>query len=176
MSDGNWFSKFFVSKVWAPLQSLLKINPNTPAYDAQLKTLHNSIMYDWSASQKNILLITGHTHQPVFESLTEIERLYRKLLEAQKEKNGDTIDKVEKEIQLRKFEYNHVNSEYLKMKPSYFNSGCCCFNDGDITGIEIENGFIRLIKWESKKGVPAREVLEENELKTVFSNLKLVDS
>jgi hypothetical protein len=173
MSDGNWFSKFFVSKIWAPLQSLLKINPNTPAYDAQLKTLHNSIMYDWSASQKNILLITGHTHQPVFESLTEIEILYRKLLEARKQNNNTDVENLEKKITERKFEYNHVNNEYLTMKPSYFNSGCCCFNDGDITGIEIENGFIRLIKWESKKGVPIREVLEESELRQVFGNLKI---
>ena len=30
-SDGNWFSKFFVAYIWAPLQSLLRINPNTPA-------------------------------------------------------------------------------------------------------------------------------------------------
>jgi len=30
-SDGNWFSKFFVANIWAPLQSLLRINPNTPA-------------------------------------------------------------------------------------------------------------------------------------------------
>src|SRR5437588_1366 len=72
MSDGNWFSKFFVSKIWAPLQALLKINPNTPAYNNQLKTLHNEIMYNWSAAQKNLVLVTGHTHQPVFESLTHI--------------------------------------------------------------------------------------------------------
>src|SRR5688572_28677605 len=72
-SDGNWFSKFFVSKIWAPLQSFTKINPNTPAYDSQLKTLHNQLMYEWSYGQKNLLLITGHTHQPVFESLTHIE-------------------------------------------------------------------------------------------------------
>ena len=31
---------------------------------------------------------------------------------------------------------------------TYFNSGCCCFDDGDITGIEIEAGMIRLIKWQ----------------------------
>lgn len=171
MSDGNWFSKFFVSKIWAPLQLVLKINPNTPAYDAQLKTLHNSIMYEWSASQNGILLVTGHTHQPVFKSLTEIEQLYRKLLESQKQNNKPEIDKLEKEITKRKFEYSHVNNEYLSMKPSYFNSGCCCFNDGDITGIEIENGYIRLIKWESKKGKPEREILEESELKEVFGSL-----
>ena len=44
VSDGNWFSKFFISMIWAPLQSILKINPNTPAYDSNLKKIHNSIM------------------------------------------------------------------------------------------------------------------------------------
>jgi hypothetical protein len=47
------------------------------------------------------------------------------------------------------------------MKPTYFNSGCCCFSDGDITGIEIENGSIRLIKWTSNDHQPQRCVLEE---------------
>ncbi|RYY95508.1 MAG: metallophosphoesterase, partial [Chitinophagaceae bacterium] len=77
VSDGNWFSKFFVARIWAPLQSWLAINPNTPAYDTTLKTLHNTLMYEWSAAQPRLLLVTGHTHQPVFESLTHIERLYR---------------------------------------------------------------------------------------------------
>lgn len=161
-SDGNWFSKFFVATIWAPLQSLVKINPNTPAYDAQLKTLHNSIMYEWSASQKNLFLITGHTHQPVFESLTHIERLYRQLLFAQKIKDAVLTESLQKEIQRRKFEYTEVSSGYLQLKPTYFNSGCCCFNDGDITGIEIEQNCIRLIKWHSKKGTPQRIILEES--------------
>jgi predicted phosphodiesterase len=161
VSDGNWFSKFFVSKIWAPLQSLLKINPNTPAYDAQLKTLHNSIMYDWSAAQDKMLLITGHTHQPVFESLTHIERLYRQLLFAEKVGDQEMIESLHKEISFRKFEYAHVSPDYLSLKPTYFNSGCCCFNDGDITGIEIEEDCIRLIKWHNKEGSPRRVVLEE---------------
>ena len=164
VSDGNWFSKFFVSNIWAPLQSLLKINPNTPAYDAQLKTLHNSIMYDWSAAQENIILITGHTHQPVFASLTEIERLYRQLQIANERKDTSSIPALEQQIQKRKFEYNHISGNYMSMKSCYFNSGCCCFNDGDITGIEIENGLIRLIKWHAKEGTPQRIVLEEKGL------------
>ena len=161
VSDGNWFSKFFVSRVWAPLQSFLKINPNTPAYDAQLKTLHNSYMYLWSAQQKNLLLITGHTHQPVFESLTHIERLYRQLLFAQQIKDETLAQTVQKEIQLRKFEYNNISPDYLQLKATYFNAGCCCFNDGDITGIEIEENCLRLIKWQSKDGTPTRILLEE---------------
>lgn len=167
-SDGNWFSKFFVSKIWAPLQMLLKINPNTPAYDAQLKTLHNRLMYEWSIAQKDLLLITGHTHQPVFESLTQIERLYRQLLLAQAAGDEKTARETEAEIQKRKFEYSHVSDDYQKMKPSYFNTGCCCFNDGDITGIEIEDGCLRLVKWIAKEGVPKRQILEEEKLEILL--------
>lgn len=174
-SDGNWFSKFFVSDIWGPLQALLKINPNTPAYDSQLKTLHNSIMYEWSASQENLVLITGHTHQPVFESLTHIERLYRQLLYAQQQNDVSAIPGIEKEIQVRKFEYAHVSQNYLDMKPCYFNSGCCCYDDGDITGIELENGLIRLIKWHAKDGVPQREILEEKPLSDLTGKLKAGD-
>lgn len=170
MSDGNWFSKFFVSKIWAPLQSILKINPNTPAYDTQLKTLHNSIMYEWSAAQQNLILITGHTHQPVFESLTYIERLYLRLQIAQKQNDDTTIQSLKKQIQKNKFEYAHIAQNYLRMKPFYFNSGCCCFDDGDITGIEIEGECIRLIKWHSKEGTPQRIILEEAPLEKYFTN------
>ena len=55
-------------------------------------------MYEWSSVEKNVLLITGHTHQPVFMSLTHLERLYVKLAEAQKNKEEDAIKAVEDEI------------------------------------------------------------------------------
>jgi predicted phosphodiesterase len=171
VSDGNWFSKFFVSKIWAPLQAYLQINPNTPAYDTQLKTLHNSIMYEWSAQQQDLFLITGHTHQPVFEALTHIERLYRQLLFARKANDKDMIAALESEIQKRKFEYTHVSEDYLKLKPTYFNSGCCCFSDGDITGIEIEENCFRLIKWHLKEGKPERIILEESPIEELLETV-----
>jgi hypothetical protein len=163
-SDGNWFSKFFVAYIWAPLQALLRINPNTPAYDAEKKTLHNNIMYEWSSGQKNMLLVTGHTHQPVFESLTHLERLYKQFQLAEKENDKHRLDNLLDEIKKREKEFTAVSVDYMNMKPSYFNSGCCCYNDGDITGIEIADGCIRLIKWTSKKGKPERELLEEKKL------------
>ena len=160
-SDGNWFSKFFVAYIWAPLQSFLKINPNTPAYNAEKKTLHNTIMYEWSAEQKDMLLVTGHTHQPVFESLTHLEKLYKELQLAKHSNNEIEVKKVQDEILKREREFTAVSVDYMNMKPSYFNTGCCCFSDGDITGIEIADGCIRLIKWSETKG---REVLEERGL------------
>jgi len=162
-SDGNAFSKFFVSNIWGPIQGLLDINPNTPAFNNQLKSLHNTLMYDWSSVEKNILLITGHTHQPVFMSLTHLERLYVKLADAQKNKFETAIKSIESEI-TKAQPANPTPPDLSKIIPSYFNSGCCCFDDGDITGIEIAEGYIRLIKWQSKKDIPKREVLEEIKL------------
>jgi len=162
-SDGNWFSKFFVSNVWGPIQGLLDINPNTPAFNNQLKSLHNTLMYDWSSIEKNVLLITGHTHQPVFMSLTHLERLYVKLADAQKNKFEAAIKSIEAEI-AKAQPVNPTPPDLSKIIPSYFNTGCCCFDDGDITGIEIAEGYIRLIEWQAKDNVPKRIVLEEIKL------------
>ncbi len=160
-SDGNWFSKFFVANIWAPLQAFLRINPNTPAYDAVKKTLHNVIMYEWSSVQDNVLLITGHTHQPVFESLTHLERLYFQYETAKKKNDSIVMGELEKEIRKRDPGFAATEIDYTDTKPSYFNSGCCCFSDGDITGIEIADGCIRLVKWEIQNEISQRIVLEE---------------
>jgi predicted phosphodiesterase len=170
-SDGNWFSKFFVSKIWAPLQAYLRINPNTPAYDSELKSLHNMIMYEWSSRQRNLLLITGHTHQPVFESLTHIERLQRKQKQALYQVNAEWARALEDEISWQRQKDDAVSPDYLNMKPTYFNSGCCCYADGDITGIEIADGCIRLIKWKRKGDVSERMALEESSLEKIISEL-----
>jgi predicted phosphodiesterase len=171
-SDGNFFSKFFVANVWAPFQAFFKINPNTPAYNSTRKTLHNRIMYEWSATQKNLLLITGHTHQPVFESLTELERLYKKLLVAEEEKDQQQIDEISNRLKKVEPNFTSVSKDYLVMKPTYFNSGCCCFSDGDITGIEIADGCIRLIKWQTGKQASERYVLEERSLHELLEILQ----
>lgn len=168
-SDGNAFSAWFVSRVWAPLQSYLNLNPNTPAASKELKTVHNRFMYEWSKQEKNPVLITGHTHQPVFASLTHLERLYKQLIIAKQQNNEQAVQQINKEIRFRQEEYDYVNSNYTNMKPFYFNTGCCCYMDGDITGIEIADGFIRLIKWKKKDDHSVREVLEEMNLASLLT-------
>ncbi len=160
-SDGNWFSKFFIARIWAPLQAYLRINPNEPSNDAYKKTVHNEIMYEWSASQQDLILITGHTHQPVFESLTHLERLHRQMKWAESNKDADMIAKINDTVKTYQKRFDTLDEDYSKVVPTYFNTGCCCFSDGDITGIEIEGGAIRLIKWQNKQGQPVRVVLEE---------------
>ena len=55
--------------------------------------------------------------------------------------------------------------------PAYFNTGCCKFADGDITGMEIEDGVLRLIRWKTTGGVSLRTVLQEAPLLTLFAQL-----
>jgi hypothetical protein len=124
-------------------------------------------MYEWSLQQQDLVLITGHTHQPVFESMTHLERLYKQLLLARQDNDSKAITHLQEEIAFRRQEYDHVSEDYLRLKPTYFNSGCCCFNDGDITGIEIEDGEIRLIKWKTENEVPKRIILEQTALKNL---------
>jgi len=166
-SDGNWFSKWFVSDIWAPFQSYLRINPNTPANNNQLKTAHNRMMYQWSSKRKNMLLITGHTHQPVFKSVTHLEKLYEGLEVAKKTNDKQQADEVKKQIAVRENKGDRM-PDFTGYLDTYFNSGCCCFDDGDITGIEIADGCIRLIKWqyagESQDKKSERVILEESKL------------
>lgn len=143
MSDNNAFSTWIVAHLWLPLQRYLNININTPSNDFSLRNEHNIMMSEWSGAQQNLLLITGHTHVPVFASGRY---------------------------------YNHPSNkipgkEQHLIKPSYFNTGCCCFDDGDITGIEIENGYIRLIKWHEENNAIARKILEEKPLEDLLNNL-----
>lgn len=157
-SDGNWFSKWFVSDIWGPLEGWLKINPNTPANNNQLKTAHNQMMYAWSSRRHNLLLITGHTHQPVFKSLTHIEQLYEELQALKAGHDQSAIKAKEAEIDKRKKKGDQL-PEFKGVLDSYFNSGCCCFDDGDITGIELEGGQIRLIKWKYSNGKKSRRIV-----------------
>ncbi|ULQ52369.1 metallophosphoesterase [Flavihumibacter fluvii] len=160
-SDGNAFSKWFVSYIWGPLQSFLEINTNTPSCNDENKSLHNQFMYEWSAAQKNLVLITGHTHQPVFNSLTHLERLYLDLEYATEKNDTAAQEKINAEIPRRRREYDVVNNSFRHMKPSYFNAGCCCYEDGNITGLEIAGGYMRLVKWSKVDGLPVRIVAEE---------------
>jgi predicted phosphodiesterase len=169
-SDGNRFSKWFVSVVWSRVQAFLDVNVNTPAKDFLLRDKHNIMMYEWSATQPHTILITGHTHKPVFASLSHLEKLRHQLKEAQALGNMNAAEELQQEINRRAMEDGGSGNNDMK-KPSYFNTGCCCYSDGDITAIEIENGRIRLVKWHEEKLLSSRTILEEAPLEWIASKL-----
>lgn len=171
-SDGNAFSTWVVAALWTPIQRFFEISIDTISDSFELVDKHNIMMYEWSATQKDLIFISGHTHKPVFASLDHIERLAKQLEKAQA--NGDTrqVEYLQSELEKRKTEYTGKKIVRTMAQPTYFNSGCCCFNDGDITGIEIADGFIRLVKWETIEKESTRKVLEESPLFYLFDQLK----
>lgn len=171
-SDGNGFSKWIVAAIWTPIQRFLEINIDTVSDSIELIDKHNIIMYQWSATQKNLIFISGHTHKPVFASLDHVERLTSQIEKAKEAQDAALAARLQAELDKRKAEY--AGKQFIKtmVVPSYFNTGCCCFFDGDITGIEIAEGEIRLIKWEEKENVPTRRVLEYAPLSYIFDQLR----
>lgn len=170
-SDGNPFSKWVVAAIWTPIQRFLEVSINTTSDSFELVDRHNVMMYEWSATQKDLIFISGHTHKPVFASLDHIDRLTKQLEKAIASGDEAGAKTIAAEIETRKLEYAGKKLVKTMAHPSYFNSGCCCFSDGDVTGIEIENGMIRLIKWETSDQGSIRKVLEESPLDYIFDSL-----
>jgi hypothetical protein len=103
--------------------------------------------------------------------MDHVDRL-TKLLEKLKLAGDQTgITAVEAELTKRKKEYAGKKLTKTMVKPSYFNTGCCCFLDGDITGIEIEADTIRLIKWQEEEQMPVRVILEQSQLTYIFDQV-----
>ncbi|NLR60275.1 metallophosphoesterase [Chitinophaga polysaccharea] len=163
-SDGNAFSKWFVAAIWTPVQRYFNVRMDTLSDSYDLADRHNSLMYEWSKNYQKTFLISGHTHKPVFASLDHIDRLTKQLEKAQSQGNSAEVHILQQALAARRAEYAGKQFVKTMARPSYFNTGCCCFSDGDITGIEIANGFIRLVKWKND----TRTVLEESPLYYLF--------
>jgi UDP-2,3-diacylglucosamine pyrophosphatase LpxH len=124
-------------------------------------------VYDFS-NRANRISIIGHTHRPLFESMSKhdyliyrLEELCRSYPQAErllKEAIESDITEVKAELRncyrngsrmsLRSGRYDAIAI------PSIFNSGCCIGKRG-ITAIEIGDGMIRLVYW-TKHGLQKR--------------------
>ena len=171
-SDGNPFSTWVVAALWTPIQRFFEISIDTISDSFELVDKHNIVMHEWSATQKDLIFISGHTHKPVFASLDHIERIAKQLEHASAANDTEQVKLLQSELDKRKTEYAGKKIVRTTVIPTYFNTGCCCFNDGDITGIEIADGFIRLVKWETIDKVSKRKVLEESPLFYLFDQLE----
>jgi UDP-2,3-diacylglucosamine pyrophosphatase LpxH len=119
LNDTFWrLSRFMVRYLWKPLELIGIRDPTSAAKSSERKSKVEKRLSGW-AYKNNQMLITGHTHRPIFP------------------KPGETL---------------------------YFNDGSCV-HPRCITGIEIMNGSISLIKWAIKIShdrslYVGREVLE----------------
>ena len=168
-----WFSR-----IWLPLyrefQILTGLGKTTAAKDACLRADHDTKMYRWTRTQQNKILIVGHTHRPIWSSRTHLEKLISQLYALRQKNIEEPSAETEAEIARLKTQIKRCEAKYppctdtIKTRPSYFNTGCCRFEDGDITGIELDSGQIRLIKWTEKDEAFIRQTLEETDLSELF--------
>ena len=173
-------SKFFVRYFWRPIQRTIRVSFNTPAKDFELRNVHDSALYFWSESQEKVILIAGHTHRPVFKSESH-EEIARKALQQAEEQLAKRPEssRLRQRVAERAAELEWILTQHQQApepapliefkKPSYFNTGCCAFLDGDITGLEFSDGEIRLVRWPNDEDLPAPKVLGKEKLKDVFA-------
>ncbi len=171
-------SKPVVRYVWRPIQKMLRIGYTTPATDYKLRQRHEVALHAWAQAKKGLILIAGHTHHPVFMSESHEYQLARDI-DLLKYWSGETSDadeerKISEELKAKVelLERKLLDSDGVRFeirkgdKPCYFNTGCCSFEDGDISCIEIDSGEIRLIVWDKKTG--QRQVKRVAILRDVF--------
>lgn len=175
----SWASRLFARYVWRPFQRITHFSLNTPAKHWRLRDRHNKAMYYWAEKQDKLVLIAGHTHRPVFKSESH-EAQIKKVLEGLEKKTRGMLSNQQLEAQavlLAKLEWvmaqenqiPGIESDVPMTKPCYFNTGCCCFLDGDITGIEIADGEIRLVRWPDEENEPRPHILVKDSLRDVLA-------
>jgi len=177
-------SRWFLRWLWRPLQRLLHLQITTPAQDYALRKKHEVAMHRWAASQDALVLVTGHTHHPVFSSEShgqllkaELEELRQRYVAAE---TPEEIVRIRQMLARRASEVEWVVAQAdgdesalpPGGQPCFFNAGCCSFSDGTITGIEIVRGEIRLIRWSDRGGEPERRVVRKARLRRVFERCR----
>lgn len=167
----RFVSRFAVRKVWGPAQRLLKMASTSPAADVQLRAKHDRTMYEWAAQRRDepVVLIAGHTHRPVLpddpppslqEQLDAAKAAYAKVSGGTDEAAAEA--RAALEFAQVKFDRDAGHDPVVQERPVYFNTGCCSFGDGDVTGLVIEGGKIGLVRWLDNNGKPKPQHLVED--------------
>lgn len=173
----TWLDRWVVKWIWTPMQRLTGIKLGTPATDHGIRKTHELSLYKWAAGRPGLLLVCGHTHHPVFMSAAW-EQTVRQELETLVGEGApaETIAMKEAELHWITAEMDELRDALpSNPKPCYFNTGCCSYHDGSITGVEIDHGLIRLVRWTGDSGSPERSVLREAELANIFQIWRLGD-
>jgi UDP-2,3-diacylglucosamine pyrophosphatase LpxH len=154
-------------------------------------------VYGFARASRQVVLI-GHTHRPLFESLSKLDRLRFRIENLCRQIPSASIRRrpaLERELALRKQELERLLAKRGRdpggslydsplLVPCLFNSGCCIGKRG-LTGLEIADDSIALVHWldsnrgqrrgEPLAGTPfLRLVLEQEPLDYLFTRVRLL--
>jgi UDP-2,3-diacylglucosamine pyrophosphatase LpxH len=178
--DQAWkLSRLAVHFIWKTVQKLLRIGVDGPAENFRIRDGLELNYYRWAKKNK-ILLICGHTHRAIFESMTHFDRLQihiRRLEKASGQASRGEKEAIQEQIREKKSEIEKIlvrrqgkmpesfepgNSRPV---PCYFNDGCCGYTNG-VTCIEIDRNIMRLIKWQRQD--KKRQILEQRDIPLIL--------
>jgi predicted phosphodiesterase len=143
---------------------LLRTFSNKPVpYEDNRKYNTEEIAFEFAAKNK-IISILGHTHRPLFESVSKTEtvkNIIENLINKYQQCKEENKLKIEEQIKRYKQEFDKLVKKDLTLhkRSSIYNISLtvpCLFNSGavtgkrGITGIEIKNGKIALVYWFDK--------------------------
>jgi calcineurin-like phosphoesterase family protein len=177
-SDKNAkLSEFLVRVGWRRAQIILAHPWNTPSVDWALRGEHALHMSRWAAKGHRVL-IAGHTHLPVFYGSPDTpDPTPAPATPTLSTGNGGARDAAALAAAHQAFAEAEVrrlkNQKPFDLRtPCYFNTGCCSFGDGDITGIELAGGEIRLVRWPCAPDT-APEIKRRMSLRDVFAQAQV---
>jgi calcineurin-like phosphoesterase family protein len=177
----SWLSKLAVRHLWRPIQRGFGVTTTTPATDWNLRQRHEQAMFAWASSHPaKPLMIAGHTHRPIFSTsrppkpeLRRVDEIEHDLREAEARPDSrEAIAGLRAELEWTAANAHRGPPPIPIQPPCYFNTGCCCFPDGDVTGIEISEGKIRLVRWPTDDERPALKVLVEEDLRHILAAIR----
>lgn len=174
-----WFSRWAVRHLWRPFQRLTNFSLNTPATQWNLRHRLNIALYDWAAAQEGLVVIAGHAHEPVFKSQSHEAQIKARLEDLEQRLVDHPTPELTQTYAALKAELAWVRAQHRTTSPDedgidldvpcYFNTGCCSYRDGDVTGLEIAGGKIRLVRWPNEAGDPLPHTLAEADLREVLA-------
>ncbi|MGI9019482.1 MAG: hypothetical protein ACR2G3_02080 [Solirubrobacterales bacterium] len=176
-----WLSRLVLRYIWRPLQRRVGFGSVTPAADYELRREHDAAMFAWArAHPARPILITGHTHRPVFaSSRPPVPRrraesiVAEDLAEARRLGQENAIAELRAELELIRAEARRGDPPPTPVQPPcYFNSGASSFADGDCTALEIAGGKIRLVRWLDDSDDPHPKLLAEDELDSILGQVR----
>jgi len=141
----------------------LRIKNYSVAHDKRKKYVIERRLYEF-AKENGIVAIIGHTHRPLFESMSKVDTLnyeietqlrrYHKVKKSERPEIEDKIHELKGEIE----RHEQRRGKELSISRLYSNATVvpCVFNSGTVlgkrgvTGIEIRGGRIALVQWFDK--------------------------
>ncbi|MCP4549717.1 MAG: hypothetical protein GY835_24945 [bacterium] len=173
-------SEVLVRELWARIQKVTELRSTRFSEERRIQGDHTeAVYYDWSARQPSMATLMGHTHDMVLEKIdssehyariqrliTKFDTRYRRLRDKESKYNYRVLrDRWKSRLKRSAFQ---DHDGVFRMRPAYFNTGCCCFDNGWISGIEIREGELSLITWQEEKG---RKTVASAHLSEVFRQL-----